>query len=59
MKLFLMTAGTVFGLIVIAHLARVHAESQMASDPFFWAITILAGALSSWAWWLVWKMRRP
>jgi hypothetical protein len=58
MKAFLITTGTVFGLIVIAHLARVHAESQMASDPIFWAITVLAGALSAWAWRLVWKMRR-
>jgi hypothetical protein len=57
-KAFLVTTGTVFGLIVIAHRARVHAESQMASDPWFWAITIVAGGLSVWAWWLAWKMHR-
>jgi hypothetical protein len=34
MKAFLITTGTVFGLIVIAHLARVHAESQMALLQF-------------------------
>jgi hypothetical protein len=58
MKLFLITAGTVFGLIVIAHFGRIYVEPQMASDPWFWAITVLAGVLSFWAWWLVWKMRR-
>ncbi len=53
MKAFLITAGTVFGLIVIAHLARIVAEPNMAREPWFWALTILAAALSGWAFRLV------
>jgi hypothetical protein len=58
MKAFLITAGTVFGLLVIAHLMRVSVEPQMARDPWFWATTAVAGALSLWAWLLVWRSRR-
>jgi hypothetical protein len=58
MKAFLITAGTVFGLLVIAHLMRVSVEPQMARDPWFWATTAVAGALSLWAWVLVWRLRR-
>jgi hypothetical protein len=58
MKTFLVTAGIVFGLIVIAHVARILVEPQMASDPSFWAITVVAGALSLWAWWLAWRLHR-
>jgi hypothetical protein len=59
MKAFLVTAGTVFGLVVIAHVARVMAEPAMARDPWFWALTVLAAGLSAWAWRLVWTSRRP
>jgi hypothetical protein len=58
MKAFLITAGAVFGLIVIAHIIRVKVEPQMSSDPWFWAITVVAGALSLWAWWLAWRLHR-
>jgi hypothetical protein len=57
MKSFLITAGTVFGLIVIAHLARIAAEPRMAKEPWFWLLTIVAAALSVWAWRLVWISR--
>ena len=59
MKAFLITAGTVFGLVVIAHIMRIAVEPQMAEDPWFWAITVVAGVLSLWAWVLVWLLRRP
>ena len=36
MKAFLITAGVVFGLIVVAHVFRVAEEPQMAKDPWFW-----------------------
>ena len=58
MKWFLVTAGTVFGLIVIAHLLRIVAEPQMAKEPWFWVLTIVAAGLSGWAWRLVWTSRR-
>ena len=57
MKAFLITAGTVFGLIVVAHIARITVEPQIAKDPWFWATTVLAGVLSLWAWRLLWRLR--
>ncbi len=54
MKGFLITTGTVFGLIVIAHIVRIAAEPRMAKDPWFWFLTIIAAGLSVWAWRLVW-----
>jgi hypothetical protein len=59
MKAFLAVAGTVFGLIVVAHVFRLFAEPQMAHDPFFWALTILAAALSAWAWRLFLRGQTP
>lgn len=51
MKAYLMTTGTVFGLLVVLHVWRLIVEGgQMAKDPWFWLITIVAAALSAWAW---------
>ena len=58
MKAFLIVAGSVFALVVSAHIARITVEPRMARDPWFWLITIVAAALSAWAWRLVWRMRR-
>ena len=58
MKAFLVTAGTVFGLLVVVHVVRMSVEPRMAKDPWFWAITVVAGGLSLWAWRLVWRLRR-
>jgi hypothetical protein len=58
MKAFLIVAGSVFALVVLAHIARIAVEPRMARDPWFWLITIVAAALSAWAWRLVWRMRR-
>ena len=58
MKAFLITAGTVFGLIVVAHIARITVEPEMAREPWFWLITIVSAGLSAWAWRLVWRLPR-
>jgi hypothetical protein len=58
-KSFHITVGTVFALIAIAHIVRIAAEPQMAGDPWFWLLTIVAVALSVWAWRLVWIARAP
>jgi hypothetical protein len=57
MKAFLAVAGTVFGLIVVAHIARVVAEPHVAGEPWFWLLTVIAAALSGWAWRLWWISR--
>jgi len=51
MKAYLITTGTVFGLITAAHIWRIFAEgSHLATDPVFLLLTVLAAGLSFWAW---------
>ncbi len=51
MKAYIMTTGAVFGLIALAHVLRIVAEGpRLATDPFFVLLTVLAAALSLWAW---------
>jgi hypothetical protein len=58
MSAFLLTVGTVFALIVIAHIARVAVEPRMAGEPWFWLLTVIAAALSGWAFYLFGTSRR-
>ena len=58
MKAFLITVGIVFGLIVVAHIARLFAEPAMAREPWYMALTVVAGILSGWAWVLLWRTGR-
>ena len=51
MKAYVITTGAVFGLLALAHVWRVIVEGpRMATDPFFIIITVVAAALSLWAW---------
>ncbi|HEX5074785.1 MAG TPA: hypothetical protein VFW03_16320 [Gemmatimonadaceae bacterium] len=51
MRAYLITTGTVFTLIAAAHVWRVISESaSLARDPWFILLTVLAAALSIWAW---------
>jgi hypothetical protein len=51
MKAYLITTGTVFALLVVAHLWRIVAESRsLATEPDFIVITLAAAGLSIWAW---------
>ena len=63
MKAYLITTGSIFGLIALAHLARTVAESQrLASDPWFYlegpGLGLVAAALSLWAWRLLRRAAR-
>ena len=50
MKSYIATTGAVFALLLLVHIWRFTAEGpHLASDPWFWLITILAGAFSVWA----------
>jgi len=53
LRAFLITAATVFTLIVAAHAARISAEPHLAHEPWFWVTTAAAAALAAWAWWLI------
>jgi hypothetical protein len=63
LKAYLITTGSIFGLIALAHLARTIAEShRLASDAWFYlegpGLGLVAGALSLWAWRLLWRAAR-
>lgn len=51
MRAYLITTGTVFGLITLAHLLRMIFEGrERATDPAYILLTILAAALCGWSW---------
>jgi hypothetical protein len=59
MKAFLITSGTIFGLITLAHIARAIVEgASVAKDPVFILLTLLAAGVSAWAWRLLWTLDR-
>lgn len=50
MKAYLITTGTVFGLITVAHIARIALEnSRLATDPVYLLLTLLAAGPCAWA----------
>ena len=54
MRVYVMTTGTLFGLLVLVHLWRMIEERHsLATDPWFLLITLVAAGLSVWAWWLL------
>jgi hypothetical protein len=62
MKPYLITTGTIFGLVAVAHVARTIAEwSRLATDPWFIlegpGLGVLAGAVAIWAWRLLSRTR--
>jgi hypothetical protein len=51
MKAYLMTTGSIFGLIVLAHVLRIVDEGvRLMTDPWWVLLTVAAAALSVWAW---------
>ena len=50
MKAYAITTGTVFGLIVVAHIWRIVVEGfALAKDPVFVVVTVAAGVLLFWS----------
>ena len=59
MKAYVMTTGSIFGLIVLAHIWRVIEEGQhLVTDPSYGLTTAGAAALCLWAWRLL-RLMRP
>ena len=63
MKPYLLTTGSVFALVAIAHLLRTIAEwSRLTSDPWFIVagpgLGVLSGAIAIWAGRLFSKTRK-
>ena len=50
MRLYVIAAGVVFGLITLVHLWRIAVEPDVVSDPWFVLLTLTAAALSFLAW---------
>jgi len=49
MKAYLITTSAIFGLISLAHIARMAAESSaLATDPWYLLLTMLDAGLSLW-----------
>ena len=60
MKAYVITTGTDFALLTLAHIWRVVAEdARLAKESSFVLITLLAAGLSLWAWGLVRLSSRP
>ena len=51
MKAYVITTGSLFGLLVLVHLWRAVEEGpQLATRPDYIAVTVLAAAMCVWAW---------
>lgn len=60
MKAYVITTGTIFGLLTVAHVRRVLQEDpHLAERPWHILITVAAAALCLWACGLVWRASRP
>jgi hypothetical protein len=50
MKAYLLSTGTIFGCITVAHIWRMISESvALARDPWYLGLTVLSAALCGWA----------
>jgi len=50
MRAYIASTGAVFGLLALAHVARIIAEGlQLAKNPLFAFTTLLAAGLCVWA----------
>lgn len=48
MKAYIITTAGIFGLLTVAHLVRIVAERQLATEPLFLVFTIVSAALCAW-----------
>jgi hypothetical protein len=59
MRAYVITSGTIFGLLVLTHLLRILEEGpHLASDPWYVLITLAAASLCVWAFWLLRRSAR-
>jgi hypothetical protein len=49
MRVYVMITGVLFALLTIVHVWRLIEERNLAGDPFFILITLLAAGLGAWA----------
>ena len=50
MKAYVITTGTIFGIVTVAHIWRIIAEDRsLATNPIFVGVTVVTAALCLWA----------
>lgn len=55
MRAYVLTSGTLFGLLVLAHMARLFAEgARVLESPMFVVTTLLAAGMTAWAVRVLW-----
>jgi hypothetical protein len=59
MRAYLTTTGVLFALLVLAHIWRATTEPGLTRDPWFLLFSVLAAALSVWAFSLLRRAPRP
>ena len=59
MRAYVITTGTVFGLLTVAHLWRYVEERHLIRDPWHVSVTIISAALCFWAWSVVRRKTPP
>jgi uncharacterized membrane protein len=50
MKTYVLTTGSLFGLIAVVHVWRMIVEPHLATHHWYIVLTLAAAALSVWAW---------
>lgn len=59
MKAYLVTTGTIFGLITVAHVVRMVLEwPHPATEPLYVLLTLAAAGLGLWALYLIRRSAR-
>jgi hypothetical protein len=53
MKAYIVTTGSLFGLIVGAHVLRMVVEPHLDADPWYILLTAAAAGMTTWAFRLV------
>ena len=49
MRAYILTSGSIFGLIVLAHVLRAFAEPHVLREPGWVLLTLAAAGLCAWA----------
>jgi uncharacterized membrane protein len=49
MRAYVLTSGSIFGVIVLAHIWRIFLEPHVLREPFWVLITLAAAGLTLWA----------
>jgi uncharacterized membrane protein len=50
MRAYVLTTGSLFGLIAVVHVWRMIVEPHVATHVWYVVLTLAAAALSLWAW---------